>query len=234
MNKVIEVRELYKTYNKNIEALRGISFDVFTGSIHAILGPNGAGKTTIFKILMKFITPDRGRILVVENKAFLPEDKALYDQRTLKYVFSLTREISPYWNEKEARRLLDLFPQDMEKRIGQLSLGERTQFYLILVFSQDVPIYILDEPTIGLDPVSEEKVISLIKKKAIEGKTILYASHHLYSVEEVADTVTILRDGVLIYSGELDLLREKYKDGLKDVFFNFMEGKDEGDKKRDR
>ncbi len=223
MNKIVKVKDLYKTYNGKIEALKGVSFDVFEGSIHAILGPNGAGKTTIFRSIMNFITPDRGRISITGEKAFLPEDKALYDQRTLEYVFSLTREISPYWNAKEAKRLLDLFPQDMKKRVGELSLGERTQFYFVLVFSQDVPIYILDEPTIGLDPFAEEKVLSIIKKKAIDGKTILYASHELYNVEEVADMVTILRDGVVLYSGELDLLREKYNSGLKNIFFHLME-----------
>ncbi len=226
MNEVIKVEDLYKTYNGNIEALKGVSFNVLEGSIHAILGPNGAGKTTVFRSIMNFIAPDRGKIFVTGDKAFLPENKALYDQRTLEYVFSLTREISPFWDEEEAKRLLELFPQDMKKRIGQLSLGERTQFYLVLVFSQDVPIYILDEPTIGLDPLSEEKVISLIKKKAIDGKTVLYASHELYNVEEVADTVTVLRDGVVLYSGELDLLREKYDGGLKNIFFRLMgEGK---------
>ncbi len=223
MKEIVRMEGICKTYKGKIKALKNFSLNVFEGSIHAILGPNGAGKTTLLKILTGFVFPDRGRVYVDGNMAFLPEDKALYTNKRVRDMLFLSRRFFPYWNDESEKKLLRIFPLDMEKRVGELSYGTRTQLYLIILFAQDVPIYILDEPTMGLDPVVSETLLSLIKRVAVEGKTVIYSSHNLYEVEEIADTVTIIKEGKALYSGELDTLREEGKEGLKNSFLRFME-----------
>ncbi len=223
MKKIVKIREIYKTY-KRVKALKGVTLDVFEGSIHAILGENGAGKSTLLKLLTGFCFPDSGEIYIGGKWGFLPEDKALYVNKTVREMLMLSKRLSPLWNKEEEERLCEIFPQDLNKKIGQLSFGKRTQLYFVILFSQDLPIYILDEPTMGLDPLISEKFLLLIKEKAVEGKTIIYSTHNLYHVEEVADTVTLLKRGEVLYSGELDDLREERKKGLKEIFLEFMGG----------
>ncbi|MCD6237809.1 MAG: ABC transporter ATP-binding protein [Thermotogae bacterium] len=224
MSEVIRVVKVHKTYKNGVEALKGVSTIVKRGSIHALLGPNGAGKTTLMKSIMGLIRLTRGKIFVLDREvdlsgsasvgriAFLPEEKQLYGNRKVSKMLALAREISTMWNETRAKKLLEEFPLDLNKKVSQLSHGQRTQLYLIITFAQDIPIWMLDEPTWGLDPVVSEKVLLLMKEFVVDSeKTILYASHNLSEVEEVADTVTIIDRGKVVCEGEIDELKDKIK-----------------------
>ncbi len=222
MENVVIFQNVSKIYNRDIKALNDISFSIKKGSVHAIIGPNGAGKTTILKLIAGLIFPDSGNISVKEKMAFLPEDKALYEYKSVKDMLSLAGEILPSWDRTRLKKLLDLFPQDMKKRVGELSFGNRSALYLIILFSQDLPIYLLDEPTMGLDPIITEHLLSLIKRESVNGKTIIYSSHVLSHIEEIADTVTIIKKGNILYSDELDRLKEKEGKDLKDIFLSLF------------
>ncbi len=232
MNPMIRLRSVNKEYKGKV-ILKDINMEVHKGSIHAIVGPNGAGKTTILKIITGFTFPTRGEVFVDGLLGFLPESKALYGEKSVKDMLKMAEELTPFWQNTTMEDLLRVFGLDMDKRVGELSFGKRTQLFLVILFSQDVPLYILDEPTLGLDPIVSNKVFSIIKQKAIGGKTILYSSHNLSDIEEVADEITIMRKGVIIYSGDLDTLKERLDKNLKEAFLYLMEEDyNEGFKKR--
>ena len=224
MNEVIRVVGVHKTYKNGVEALKGVSTKIRKGSIHALLGPNGAGKTTLMKSIMGFIRLTRGKIFVMDREvdlsgkasmgkiAFLPEEKQLYGSKKVGDMLILARQISTEWSEVRVEKLLKEFPLDLSKRVSQLSHGQRTQLYLIITLAQNLPIWMLDEPTWGLDPVVSEKILSLMKEFILDGeRAILYASHNLSEVEEVADTVTIIDKGKIVCEGEIDELKDKIK-----------------------
>ncbi len=232
MNPMIRLKSVNKEYKGKI-ILRDINMEVHKGSIHAIVGPNAAGKTTILKIITGFTFPTRGEVFVDGPLGFLPESKALYGEKSVKDMLRLAEGLTPFWQNETMEDLLGIFNLDMDKEVGELSFGKRTQLFLVILFSQDVPLYILDEPTLGLDPIISNKVFSIIRQKVIQGKTVLYSSHNLSDIEELADEITIMRKGVILYSGELDALRERLDKNLKEAFLYLMEEEyNEGFKKR--
>ncbi len=128
---------------------------------------------------------------------------------------------------KTFKGLADKFELTTERKVGELSQGNRTKLYISLAFSQDVSLYVLDEPTWGLDPIMRKNVLDTIKAFAINGKTIVYSSHILSEVEEVCDRMIILKSGKIAYDGTVDDLKDKTGNDLSNAFLNLVKGGDE-------
>lgn len=215
---VISIKNLHKKYSNGVQAIRGIDLTVKKQLVHALLGPNGAGKTSTIKSILGLIKFE-GDIKVlgedidkVRNKiAFVPEEKSFYDYLTPINSVNMCKRLFENFNEKEAYRLLELFEIPMNKKIKSFSNGMKTSVYLALALAQDVELYILDEPTTGLDPIKRLNLLELLRQKVIDGKTVLYSSHIIPEVEKIADYVSIMYKGKILYSGFRDEIKEKFK-----------------------
>jgi ABC-2 type transport system ATP-binding protein len=224
MNKAIEIDNITLNYgNRNI--LKDISFHVDKGHIHGFLGPNGAGKTTTMKVITKLLTQDSGQVKlfgqdVGELKTtfnskigFLLEDPPLYNDLTvmeyLDYIAKIKKvpshKIKDYIND--CVESLDL-SSVIDRAIENLSKGFQQRVGIAQAIIHKPEIVILDEPTNGLDPQAMLEVRNLILKLK-ENHTILLSSHLLHEMSLVCDEVTIISQGKILASGNIDELKEK-------------------------
>lgn len=216
--KVLAIRGLDKVYKGGVHAVKGVDFSVDEGEVHALLGPNGAGKTTTIKSILGFIHY-KGDVRVFDeeidsvraNVAFVPEDKSFYEfmtpQRSIKVCESIIEQFDPNMAFDFMRR----FSLPMKKKIKGFSHGMKTSLYLSLCLAQKSSLYIFDEPTWGLDPIRRDDVLEIIRNLVIDGKTVLYTSHIISEVEKIADRISIMFDGEILFSGYTDDIKANYR-----------------------
>jgi len=222
---VIEAIGLRKTYG-DVEALRGLDLRVPAGSIFGLLGRNGAGKTTTIKTLLGMARPTAGRVRVFglpadeqessvairRRTGFVSEDKDLYDTMTLAQMIAFTRPFYPRWRRDLEAKYLRAFELPVDRTLKTLSRGTRTKAALLLALCRGADLLILDEPTSGLDPAASEDVLqALVRHVAHEDTTIVFSSHQIAEVDQIADRIAIVDRGRTVVSGELDDLRASYR-----------------------
>ncbi|WP_298382058.1 ABC transporter ATP-binding protein [Ferrimicrobium sp.] len=233
MTSVIEVDGLTKRLGAQ-RAVDGVSFSVSQGSVFGFLGPNGAGKTTTIRIIVGLIYPDAGSF------SLLGEHKSSRLHRVLPRVGSFI-EGPGYVPYLSARQNLDRFlaaegvhrrgrapliahaleavglEMVMDKPVGRYSLGMRQRLGLAQALLGDRDLYILDEPTNGLDPSGMREVRRLIGELASLGKTVFISTHLLSEAEQICSHVAFMSQGRLIKTGELGELRSGYPQRLRVV-----------------
>ncbi len=220
MSLVVQAESLTRLYGDK-PALVDASFDVRRGEVFSYLGPNGAGKTTTIRLMLGFIRPTRGKVLVygVDPSddggfsrvkgliGFVPEEfsfpRGLKGRDIVNYM-ARVRGGAPRLEE-----LLEAFPIDLDKRVEAYSKGMRQALAIILAFMGDPEFIVLDEPTTGLDPLLRERFLSMVREEARRGKTVFLSSHVLGEVQRVADRVCLIRDGRIIALEELPSLLRK-------------------------
>ncbi len=231
MDTIVKFDNVKKTYSKDVKALDGISFEVPSGSVFAILGPNGAGKTTTLKIIMGLIKRTDGSVSVMGtdpfpdgNKeiSFVPEEKNLYDWMKVSNMKDYFSAFAPNFSEEKFDGVCKRLDLTYERKIKALSQGNKTKLYLALALSQDVKLYLLDESTLGLDPVVRAEVLELVKEIAKEGKTIIYSSQILSEVEEVCDQLLVLKNGKVLYTGTMENLKGANGENLSKAFLDLV------------
>jgi len=215
----IEVNALRKSYG-SFDAVVDLSLSVPAGSVCGLLGPNGAGKSSAFKCLTGLARPTSGTIRIAggpprpemfDELAFVPERSALYENLTVDDHLIIARGSFPKYDERRARKMLDIFSLTPKKRVRKLSKGQRTALGLAIAFAMRPNIMILDEPASGLDPIHQRAVLDLIIEAAANGAAILFSSHNVGQVERAADRIAIIKHGNLVLDGELEELREREK-----------------------
>lgn len=206
---VLQVDNLTKKYREKI-AVENVSFAVQPGQVMAIVGPNGAGKTTILKCITGLRKPTSGKIIINGRFAYMPETKALYDSFTVEQMVKVACSINKDISSKKAFEYVEKFNLPLKQKIGKLSQGMNTQLYLAILFSQQAELYILDEPTWGLDPLVQNAVLEEVRNLQLDNKAVLYTSHILSDVEKVADSVIFLKRGKIVEYGEIDEIKQKY------------------------
>ena len=217
--KVIETKALTKSYGKT-KALRGIDMIVEQGEIHGFIGMNGAGKTTAIRILLGMLRKDGGEAKLLGKDPF--EDCVALHKR-LSYVpgefnpwahlsggevIDLLTRLRGNLNLKRRAELIERFQFDPSKKCSNYSKGNKQKVALISAFASDVELYIFDEPTSGLDPLMESVFQDCVRELAAQGKTIFLSSHILAEVEKLCDKVTIIKDGLIVESGNLREMRQ--------------------------
>ena len=230
----LEIRGLSKTYKNDVQAVKDLNLTIHEGEVHALLGPNGAGKTTTIKSVLGFINFN-GAISVLgetidmvrENVSFVPEEKNFYEFLTPRKAIKMCREIIPQFDENRAFEFMKRFSLPMGKKISGFSNGMKTSLYLSICFAQSTSLYIFDEPAWGLDPIRKEDVLEIIRDLVIEGKTVLYTSHIITDVEKIADRISIMHDGRILFTGNIDDIKGDFRvfylpidfDGLTDLSY---------------
>jgi ABC-2 type transport system ATP-binding protein len=223
---VIEARDLRKSYD-GVEAVRGVSFAVETGTVLGLLGPNGAGKTTIMKVLTGYHFPSSGLALidgidvtedpiaVKRRVGYLPEMVPLYQDMTPSEYLDFAaeaREIEPSARKAAKERAIEACGLEpvYSRPVEQLSKGYRQRLGLAQAILHDPPILILDEPTTGLDPNQIIEIRSLIRDLGKE-KTVILSTHILQEVEAVCTSVVILNEGKIAAQGAPGQIGEALK-----------------------
>lgn len=204
----VEVRGFSKNYGSTL-AVKNISFTIHEGEIVGFVGKNGAGKTTTLRTVTNMIFPTSGEITVYgmdcakQSKeikkilSYMPGDSSFYESFTARDIFSVCIKFSSESFER-ALELSEYFELDMDKKISDLSLGNRKKVSIIQAFLKDAKVYIFDEPTNGLDPLMQEKFFALVKKKKEQGCAVFLSSHNMSEVEKYCDRVIIIKDGEII------------------------------------
>jgi ABC-2 type transport system ATP-binding protein len=217
---VIRTAGLTRHYGRLV-ALSGLDLDVVRGEVFGYLGPNGAGKTTTIRILLDLIRPTSGAaqlfgrdsrsdgLAIRRRVGYLPGELQLYENLTgrqfLTYIASLRGGVE--W--AYASRLAERFACDLRPRIRTLSHGNRQKLGLIQAFMHRPELLILDEPTVGLDPLMQQEFYALIADAKGAGQTVFLSSHVIPEVERTCDRVGILRGGKLITVERISALKEK-------------------------
>lgn len=204
----VEVKGFSKNYG-SIKAVKNISFTIEEGEIVGFVGKNGAGKTTTLRTITNMIFPTSGEInvygmdCVKQSKeikkilSYMPGDASFYEQFTARDIFNVCLKFSSSSFER-AQELSEYFELDMDRKISGLSLGNRKKVSIIQAFLKDAKVYILDEPTNGLDPLMQEKFFALVKEKKENGCSVFLSSHNMSEVEKYCDRVIIIKDGEII------------------------------------
>ncbi len=207
---------------KDFGAGRGV-FDldlaVAAGEVFGFIGPNGAGKTTTIRLLMDFLRPDRGRALVFGHDARgesvlvkslvgylsgeLPQYGALRGAELVGLLAGLRGAVDRTRIEDLARRL-DL---DLSRRYRELSHGNKQKLALVQAFMHRPRLLVLDEPTLGLDPLMQQEFRALVREAVADGATVFLSSHVLSEVEQICDRIAMIRAGRLVRLGSLAELR---------------------------
>jgi ABC-2 type transport system ATP-binding protein len=221
---IIETAGVRKAYGQ-VQALAGLDLRVPRGAICGLLGRNGAGKTTTIKVLLGMVRPTAGQakvfglaaddraasVAIRSRTAFVSEDKELYRGMSVAMLIRFTSSFYPRWRADLASRYLKLLELPPDALVKHLSRGMRTKCALLLALSSGGELLILDEPMSGLDPAAAEQILQLLVKHAGgEGASVLFSSHQLADVEQIADHVAIVDRGRVVVDGALDDLRTRY------------------------
>jgi len=214
----IEVRNLKKYFGQT-HAVDDISFSVEKGEIFGFLGPNGAGKTTTIRCLMDFIRPSSGEISIFNENAqndsaklknkigFLPGNVRLYEGWTgedhIKFIEGIRGK------SKKVAELIGKLDFNPRIKTRHLSSGNKQKLGLILALMNNPELLIMDEPTIGLDPLLQNTIYEILEESKKNGTTIFMSSHNLPEVERLCSRVGIIKDGKIIALEDIEKLHAK-------------------------
>jgi ABC-2 type transport system ATP-binding protein len=226
----VEAKDLTKVFRDfwhrpKVRAVNGINFDVNRGEVFGLLGPNGSGKTTTLKMILGLLYPTRGVLRVlgrsprnVKTKArigYLPEESYLYSyltsEETLDF-FGRLFDLNRRERKQHIEQLLEMIglKHARTRMVGEFSKGMARRIGLAQALINDPDLVVLDEPTVGLDPIGTRQVKDLILTLARRGKTVILSSHLLADVEDVCDRIAILYNGKFQAVGSIhELLTEK-------------------------
>ncbi|ARC84010.1 ABC transporter family protein [Clostridium argentinense CDC 2741] len=219
---MIEINNLYKNLS-NKEILKNINLKIEKGSIFGIIGPNGSGKTTLINTIVGAYKADSGSIEIMgediyeninmkEEIAFVEDENSIFSNYKVKDVISFYSRAYKNFNKERFNTLNNIFKIDEKYRISKLSRGMKKILFIMIGFSIMPKIIILDEPTIGLDPLIKNQFINLILEEVAErNTTILITSHNLDELERICDSIAIINKGEIKYTSSLDNMKENIK-----------------------
>jgi len=229
---IIELIHLSKYYGRS-RGIEDISLAVQQGDIFGFIGPNGAGKSTTIRILLNLIFPSSGSARIMDMDVvrdsrkirnrigYVPSDANLYDKMRVHEFLKFGSAFYGLKNGEETiRELSELFDLDLERKIPELSMGNKKKVSIIQALVHHPDLLILDEPTTGLDPLIQSRFFELLHEENKKGTTIFFSSHVLSEVQALCKTVAIIKDGRIIKTEEIASLRKKQ---LKKIRIGFKD-----------
>ena len=218
---MIRIENLNKTFGKH-QVLKDVSLEFNEGQSVALIGPNGSGKTTLIKALLGLVVA-KGEIWVAGSAikgqsdyrrhiGYMPQMSRFPDNMTVRQLFAMMKDlrsdVKPHTYDRDLYQAFEI-DQMASKRLSVLSGGMKQKVSAAMAFLFDPPVLILDEPTAGLDPVSNEMLKDKLKKEISRGKLVLITSHILNDLDEITTHVAYLMDGELKFFKSLDQLKNE-------------------------
>lgn len=217
MDKIIQIESLNKSYGKN-RGIIDVSFNVDKGDIFGFLGPNGAGKSTTIRSILGLIKIDSGKATIfgkdVEKNSndilamvgYMPSEAMFYPGMRVSETIKFAADIRKKDCEAEALKLCERLKVDVNKRIDELSLGNRKKVSIICAMQHKPQLFVFDEPTSGLDPLMQTEFFKLVKEYNAKGTTCLLSSHVLYEVKQYCNKAAIIKDGKIVCVDSIEKL----------------------------
>jgi len=217
---IIEIKNLKKYYGK-ARGIEDVSFEVKEGEIFGFIGPNGAGKSTTIRLLLGLIFPTSGSATIFgkdcikygpeirKDIGYLPSEIFYYDKMKVK---SLLKYSASFYSGDHSERISELskiMELDLDRRIQDLSYGNKKKVGIVQGLLHKPKLIILDEPTSGLDPLMQQKFFDYIAEENKRGATVLFSSHILSEVQQLCDRVAIIKEGKIIKLESMKTIREE-------------------------
>ena len=238
---MIKFENVTKTYNKTVKALDDVSFNVKGGEIVGFIGPNGSGKTTTMKLLTGIIRADKGKITV---GGYNIREDPIKAKQSIGYIADSPDMFLRLKGIEFLQLIADIYrvpEKDRRERIERLSEkfgltdalaspmmsyshGMRQKMMIIAALLHKPPVWILDEPMIGLDPKSAFELKQLMRDHTKEGNAVFFSTHVLEVAEKLCDRVIIIKNGHILYNGTLEELEKQNKNkSLENIFLELTE-----------
>lgn len=229
MDNILEVINLKKEFtdwsnHKESFCLNNISFSVPKGYIMGFIGPNGSGKSTTIKLIMNLLKKDEGEIKIFgkdnvkfekeikEKIGFVYDENYYYENFTMKEIKKIIAPFYKYWDEETFQNYLERFDlKNTNKKIKALSKGMKIKFSLAIALSHNADLIIMDEPTSGLDPVFRREILDiLLELIQNENKSVLFSTHITTDLEKIADYITYINKGNIVFSKSKEEILDNY------------------------
>ena len=224
---VISVSDLTRRFGANT-ALASVSLSLPRGAVYGLVGANGAGKTTLIKHILGLLRAQTGSVrvfgldpvadpvAVLSRIGYLSEDNDVPGWMRVDELIRYSRAFYPTWDDRYAEELRQTFALDPTARIKTLSRGQKARAGLLIALAHRPELLVLDEPSSGLDPIVRRDILgAVIRTIADEGRTVLFSSHLLGEVEQVADHVTMISQGRIVLSAPLETIKETHRVGAR-------------------
>ena len=218
-NNAIEIRKLTKSYGKS-RGINELELTVSEGDFFGFIGPNGAGKSTTIRTLLGLISPTSGKAsvlgydIVTEKEkilrevGYLPSEINFYNGMKVKDVIRYSADLRRTDCKKKAKDLSERLGLDLNKKVEELSLGNRKKVGIVCAIQHSPKLLILDEPTSGLDPLMQREFFNILKEENEEGSTIFFSSHILSEVQNYCRSAAFIKDGRIIMSDKVENLEQ--------------------------
>jgi ABC-2 type transport system ATP-binding protein len=218
---MLEIKNLSKDFKRF--KLNNISFKLEPGYIMGFIGPNGAGKSTTIKLIMNLLKKDSGEIKVfgkdhiqfekeIKNRiGFVYDEFYFYEDLTIKQMKNIIGPFYKEWDDKLFNKYIEDFKLDPSQKIKKLSKGMKMKFSLAVALSHNADLIIMDEPTSGLDPVFRREILDILYNVIQdEKKSIFFSTHITTDLEKIADYITFINNGRIVFSKPKDEILESY------------------------
>ena len=234
---MIKLVDVHKSYTKEHETIKGVSFEVQEGQIFGLLGPNGAGKTTLMQMIATLMKPTSGQILIdglsadkdlleIHRKiGFLTNEIKLDPMSTPNILFDFFAKLYDIPEEDLKDRKAESFARFgiapfADKRINELSTGMKQKISIAISLIHNPPVIIFDEPTNGLDILTSKQVTDYLKELKAKGHAIILSTHIFSVAEELCDEIAILVDGKIAAQGSVEeLVKQADVENFEKAFF---------------
>ncbi len=205
-------------------ALRDCSLELPVGRVVALVGPNGAGKTTLLQLAVGLTTPSAGSVAVfglapsaqprqvLPRVGFVAQEQPLYRRFSVADMLTLGRKLNPRWDDALARTRLARLGLPLDRQVGRLSGGQRSQVALVMALAKRPDLLLLDEPVASLDPLARREFLTVLMEAAADdGLTVLLSSHIIADLERVCDHLVILSAARVQLSGDIEEIVATHK-----------------------
>ncbi|MBN1519992.1 MAG: ATP-binding cassette domain-containing protein [Spirochaetales bacterium] len=220
---MIDVQSIVKAFD-TVKAVDGVSFKAKPGEIFGLIGPNGAGKSTTIRMIMNILSPDSGSVLLDghplreddKNRiGYLPEERGLYKKMKVADVLSFMAEVKAadrHAARKRAGEWLERFDLSdwRERKVDELSKGMAQKVQFIGTVAHDPDVLLFDEPFSGLDPVSQDQLLTAMLELKAAGKTVLFSTHIMDHAEKICERILLIDHGREVAAGALSEVKARF------------------------